>query len=448
MTDLDLRLARMARLLEISRELASTTSLERLLHKIVEAAVELTGSETAGILLEKGGELRFVAVHAYAEQVFDIPVPIDASIAGACFASGEVVIVPNVRQDPRYYPDVEQALGYEARSLLAVPLESGTQRIGVLEVENERQPADEAARHPFRPEDVETLRVLAAQATVAIENARLVEALQAARDEARQALAENRELDAFARTVAHDLKSPLALLASWGELTTMCLDEQDRCGVRQGVQKMVGMGHKMAAIVDDLLLLSTVERQDEVSIEPLDMTTIVRAARGRLDAIIERHHAQVVWPQEWPSAMGHGPWVEAVWANYMSNAIRYGGSRRNGATPRVTLGADEKVPHKNGSPMVRLWVRDNGPGLTPEEQAELFAEFRQLGNGDGAGHGLGLSIVRRIVEKLGGKVGVESAPGQGSLFYFTLPAENGHSRAKDDYARPDSPPCIPGPLLS
>lgn len=420
MTDLDVRLARMEHLLEISRELASTTSLERLLHRIVKAAVELTGSETAGILLEKEGELRFVAVHLFAEQLFDIPVPIGASIAGACFSSGEVVIVPDVRHDPRYCPEVERAIGYQVRSLLAVPLESGTQRIGVLEVENKVQPRD-----AFRPEDVETLRVLAAQATVAIQNARLVEALQVARDEARQALAENKELDTFARTVAHDLKSPLALLVSLGELTSMCFDEQDHEGVRKSVEKMVRMGYKMTSIVDELLLLATVRLQDEVQIESLDMAEIVRGARARLDAMIEKYQAEVVYPQEWPRAMGYAPWVEAMWANYVSNAIRYGGARRNGTPPYVILGADDEASYRDGLPMVRFWVSDNGPGLASEKQERLFAEFKQLDNGNGAGHGIGLSIVRRIAEKLGGEVGVESAPGQGSTFYFTLPVAVG-----------------------
>lgn len=74
--------------------------------------------------------------------------------------------------------------------------------------------------------------------------------------------------------------------------------------------------------------------------------------------------------------------------------------------------------------MVRFWVRDNGPGLTPDQQAQLFTPFERLHQARAEGHGLGLSIVKRIVEKLGGEVGVESdgVPGQGSTFYFTLPA--------------------------
>jgi two-component system sensor histidine kinase/response regulator len=100
-----------------------------------------------------------------------------------------------------------------------------------------------------------------------------------------------------------------------------------------------------------------------------------------------------------------------VWANYLSNAIQYGGR-----PPRVELGVTEQADG-----MVRFWVRDNGPGLTPEEQARLFTPFTQLAQVRARGHGLGLSIVRRIVERLGGQVGVESEIGRGSAFTFTLP---------------------------
>jgi signal transduction histidine kinase len=99
----------------------------------------------------------------------------------------------------------------------------------------------------------------------------------------------------------------------------------------------------------------------------------------------------------------------------MSNAIKYGGQ-----PPRVELGADVA-----SDGMIRFWVRDNGDGLTKAEQSRLFVPFTRLSQASVEGHGLGLSIVQRIVEKLGGAVGVESegAPGRGSVFYFTLPRD-------------------------
>jgi two-component system sensor histidine kinase/response regulator len=111
-------------------------------------------------------------------------------------------------------------------------------------------------------------------------------------------------------------------------------------------------------------------------------------------------------------AVGYAPWVEEIWVNYISNAIKYGAN-----PPHIEIGAD---PQTDGE-VLRFWVRDHGPGLTPEQAAQLFTPFVQLHQVKATGYGLGLSIVQRIAERLGGTVGVESQPGQGSLFFFTLP---------------------------
>ncbi|RMG87985.1 MAG: ATP-binding protein, partial [Chloroflexi bacterium] len=115
--------------------------------------------------------------------------------------------------------------------------------------------------------------------------------------------------------------------------------------------------------------------------------------------------------QSWPIAVGHAPWVEEVWSNYISNAVKYGGE-----PPQITIGAEQEKNY------VRFYVHDNGPGLDAQARSRLFAAGTRLAQHRALkGHGLGLSIVRRIVERLGGEVGVESEPGQGSTFYFTLP---------------------------
>jgi signal transduction histidine kinase len=174
-------------------------------------------------------------------------------------------------------------------------------------------------------------------------------------------------------------------------------------------------GRKMDNIIDELLLLASMRKLEDAKRMPLIMADIVAEAQGRLvDAIVERHVA-IILPPMWPTALGYAPWVEEVWVYYISNAIKYGG-----APPYVELGA---TPSPDGdTASVRFWVRDNGQGLTPEEQARLFTLFTRLDSVRAKGHGLGLSIVRRIVEKLGGDVGVESDIGVGSTFWFTLPS--------------------------
>jgi signal transduction histidine kinase len=166
----------------------------------------------------------------------------------------------------------------------------------------------------------------------------------------------------------------------------------------------------MLHMIDQMLVLAQV-RQTDVETQLLDIGVIVSEAQKRLSAMCASRKATIKAPTCWPGIIGDQLWVEEVWVNLMSNAIKYGGD-----PPIVELGS---TLQPDG--MVQLWVRDNGPGLSPQEQARLFKPFERLNRTEINGHGLGLSIVRRIIEKLGGTVGVASTLGQGSRFYFTLP---------------------------
>ena len=221
--------------------------------------------------------------------------------------------------------------------------------------------------------------------------------------------ARNEELDAFAHTVAHDLKDPLGLLVGYAcvlldDYATLSEDE-----VRSYLDAIAARALKVAEIIDALLLLASV-RKTQVKLSSLDMAAIVAEALDRLAHFIDEHQVEVVLPDQWPAASGYSPWIEEVWVNYLSNAIKYGGS-----PPHIELGATVQA-----NDMVCFWVSDNGPGIAQTDQACLFAPFTRLEHGQTVGHGLGLSIVRRIVEKLGGQVGVTSEIGKGSLFTFTL----------------------------
>jgi signal transduction histidine kinase len=257
------------------------------------------------------------------------------------------------------------------------------------------------------------------------------EELRQARDELERKVEErtselakaNVELDAFAHTAAHDLKAPLGYIVGFAQTLEEQYAELSEDELKRHLRTIVRSGRKMSNIIDELMLLAGARRA-EVDLEPLDTGEIVAEALVRLQFLIEEHQGEVVLPDSWPAALGHGPWVEEVWTNYISNAIRYGG-----LPPRVELGAEEQ------GEMVRFWVRDNGIGLTPEEQSRLFKPFTRLDRARAKGHGLGLSIVQRIVARLGGEVGAESEVGQGSLFFFTLPVappEEGADRGDYD----------------
>ncbi len=251
------------------------------------------------------------------------------------------------------------------------------------------------------------------------------------RQYARDLEASNAELDAFAHTVAHDLKTPVTALLGFSTLLERRFDQLPGDVVRERLHLITQTGHKMTDIINELLLLASVRKMEEIECGPLDMSYIVTEAQGRLGEMIERTQATLVLPENWPIVQGYAPWVEEVWVNYLSNALKYGGKPAAGAPPQIALGwsaRSDGAAVVNGDAIpshIRFWVRDNGPGIAPLDQPRLFAEFQRLEQTRVQGHGLGLSIVRRIVEKLQGNVGVESAEDQGSLFWFTLPSPPG-----------------------
>jgi len=223
--------------------------------------------------------------------------------------------------------------------------------------------------------------------------------------------ARNEELDAFAHTVAHDLKASLNIVVSAASLLRQDRELLSPSEIETWLHSIMNNGMRMSRTTDALLLLARV-RQGQVPVEPVDMTAIVAEVCQRLASTIDEFQAEIVTPTAWPAAVGYGPWLEEVWANLIDNAIKYGGR-----PPRGELG------YTRGTEMVEFWIRDNGSGLTPEDQASLFTPFSELSRSRGRGHGLGLSIVRRIVDRLGGQVGVasEGVAGQGVTFSFTLP---------------------------
>ncbi len=236
-------------------------------------------------------------------------------------------------------------------------------------------------------------------------------------EEEREQLIE--DLDAFAHTVAHDLKTPLTLIVGAARLLQKNIDLENRT-LHYLTDSVVRGGNKMSNIIDELLLLSSVREKADITFETLQMDAIVAESLDRLQGLIEERGAQIQLPESWPVARGYGPWVEEIWANYISNAIKYGGD-----PPVVELGGSlcNGEGAAGARSYARFWVRDNGKGISEEERQRLFTPFTRLGQVNVSGHGLGLSIVQRIVQRLNGQVEVRSEPGVGAEFSFILPAD-------------------------
>ncbi|MCB8946685.1 MAG: tetratricopeptide repeat protein [Ardenticatenaceae bacterium] len=218
------------------------------------------------------------------------------------------------------------------------------------------------------------------------------------------------ELDTYARSVAHDLKQPVAALLGYSELLLeMQAEELPDMLPTNILEKMAQSAEFASQIIDALLLLATIDKT-EVNLRPINMETALGNVLLRLQPMIEQHQGRIILPDTWETAVGYQPWVEEIWANYLSNGLKYGGE-----APVITISCE---PYSTN--MIRYWVKDNGPGIPLELSDKLFDELKRPRLAKNS-HGFGLSIVRRIVDKLGGTAGFKSEPAQGSQFFFTLP---------------------------
>jgi sensor domain CHASE-containing protein/signal transduction histidine kinase len=399
----------LAQLNQLGQQLTATLERQQLAEQLSRIATEMIDTEGMSIwLLDTGQKEELVCWFAYnrlkpeeERSLVDLRLRVDQGVVGWVMQHKENVIVSDTAADSRFFPDVDEKIEFQTRSLLAVPLRVRGSVIGVLEMVNK-------LTGEFSEDDLNLAETLAASTAIAVDNARLIEEL---RQYTAELEAQNAELDAFAHTVAHDLRNPLSVLVGVSSYLEEMHARIESNEVVSNLHTITQTGEKLTNIINELLLLASVRKMEDIDTGPLDMATIVGEAQERLADMIEETRAEVTVPDAWPLAVGHSPWIEEVWVNYISNALKYGGTM-----PRVELGATEQ-----GEGFARFWIRDNGRGIAKEEQERLFTQFARLHQVHVEGYGLGLSIVQRIIEKLGGKVGVESEPGQGSTFYFTLP---------------------------
>jgi signal transduction histidine kinase/DNA-binding response OmpR family regulator len=383
----------------------STLDEDQIASQLVSSICEFTDTEGSSVwLLSKDEMLECVAIYANGEHVEPRHVPLapGQGIAGWAFTNRETVVVNDATGDSRFSTTSDDKLNFHTRTLLAVPLRAPDRVLGVLELVNKRT-------GEFTDADRILAETLAASAAIAIENARFFQDLNHQAEELRQ---RNEELDAFAHTVAHDLKTPLSLVAGYGDMLRENFTYLHPDEVNAYLHQIIDNSMRMNHIIESLLLLAGVRGMLHVEVEQVDMQLIVAEAISRVEFMLSERNATLSMPDDWPPVLGYGPWLEEVWYNYIVNALKYGGD-----PPVLTLGYD--FPNEQET---RFWLADNGQGL-PDDAIPLFTPLLRSPRIEGRkGYGLGLSIVKRIVERLHGVVGAENAPDGGSRFYFTLPS--------------------------
>jgi signal transduction histidine kinase len=245
----------------------------------------------------------------------------------------------------------------------------------------------------------------------------------------------NQELDDFAYIASHDLKEPLRGLFNHATfLLEDYTDKIDEDGVRR-LNRLGALCQRMERLINDLMYFSRLGRAD-LAIQSTDPNAIIVEIGQMMETLLSERDARIIVPHMLPLIVCDKTRVTEVFRNLITNAVKY-----NDKPERlVEVGFLQSVNTTAGAEKNVFYVRDNGVGIDPEFHQEIFRIFKRLQNtmdGQEAGTGVGLTFVKKIVERHGGRIWLDSESGKGTVFYFNLngernePARNSHARAID-----------------
>ena len=386
------------RVIEISRDLASTLDLDTLLDDIVRAAADITRAEAASILLydDTARQLYFqVATNIDEPTMRGLIVPLDKSIAGWIVTNRKSVRIDDAHKDERHFSDVEQTVGYSTRSLLGIPLITKNKVVGVLEVINKK-------KGKFTDPDESMLTVLGAQAAVAIENARLFQ-----------------QSDLIAEFV-HELRTPLASLSTATYL--LLRPEMSREQRDQIVNNIHNETLRLNSLASSFLDLARLESgRVQFRKTRFSVADLLYECRDVMMSKAQETNIQirVDVPNDMPLMEADRDKIKQVLLNLLSNAIKY--NRPNGSV------IDQR--QLSTSLNISIVIQDTGMGIPDESIPHLFEKFYRVREHEGkaSGTGLGLSICKQIIQGHNGRIEVKSKMGVGTSFTIHIPRSD-----KDD----------------
>ncbi len=387
----------------------STFDLKAVLNTLVVSAARLCEADTVVIGRPHGATYYFEASYGFslefAEFVANHPAQIDrGTVSGRVLLERKIFHVPDVLADPEYtYGGGQKIGGY--RTLLGVPLLREGAPIGVIALGRN-------SVRPFTNRQIELVVTFADQAVIAIENVRLFEEIQ---EKSRQLAEASRHKSQFLANMSHELRTPLNAILGYAELMLDSIYGEPSEKMRAVLERLQSNGRHLLGLINDVLDLSKIEAgQLTLSLDDYSLSDLVHGVVSAVEPLAaeKRLAFKAEVAPGLPTGRGDGRRLSQVLLNLVGNAIKF--------TDKGEVAI--RASAMNGAFTVA--VCDTGPGISVVDQAKIFEEFQQADSSitrKKGGTGLGLSIAKRIIEMHGGRIWVESEPGKGSTFYFTLP---------------------------
>ena len=387
----------------------STFDLKSVLNTLVESAARLCEADMSSIARQKDGYYHVVAGYGFPPGLQDYveTVPMDqglGSLFGRILLECKPVQIVDVLADREYaMREVQERAGY--RTMLGVPLLREGIPIGLLSLLR-------TTVRSFTDKQIELVTAFADQAAIAIENVRLFDEIQ---DKSRQLEEASQHKSQFLANMSHELRTPLNAILGYTELMADGAYGEPSEKMFGILKRLEANGKHLLGLINDVLDLSKIEAgQLILELSDYCIQDIAQTVRSTLEPLAadKKLAFKVEVAPQLPPGHGDGRRLTQVLINLVGNAIKFTDAGE------VAI----KAEAHNGS--FHVSVRDTGPGISSADQARLFQEFQQADNAitkKKGGTGLGLAISKRIIEMHGGRIWVESQPGRGSTFTFTLP---------------------------
>src|SRR5262249_45000829 len=395
---------------DVTQAVNSTLDLETVLSTIVAKAVQLSGTEAGTIYVfnEENQKFELRSTYGMDDALIatikerHIRIGGDRVVAQAA-AKRAPVQIPDALNAPS--EDFEFLVRAGFRALLIVPLLAPDQIVGALVVRR-KQPGE------FPKSTIDLLETFADQSVLAIQNARLFREIE---EKGRELAEASKHKSQFLANMSHELRTPLNAILGYAELMLDSIYGEPTEKMRAVLERLQANGRHLLGLINDVLDLSKIEaRQSPLLLYNSSFSDVVHGVVSAVEPLAaeKRLTFKAEVPPDLPTGHGDGRRLSQVLLNLVGNAIKFTDKGEVAIRAAAADGA------------FTVAVCDTGPGIAPPDQAKIFEEFQQADSSitrKKGGTGLGLSIAKRIIEMHGGRIWVESEPGKGSTFYFTVP---------------------------